>query len=66
MSNSNLLGRHYVALFEYDPYKSSTSCYPEKELQLKEGDYVTVYGEMDMDGFWLAEVNGMSQFSFVQ
>ena len=48
----------YRALYDYDPYKSSASQYPERELRLKEGDYVTVYGEMDIDGYLEAEIDG--------
>lgn len=50
--------RVYRALYDYDPYKSSASHHPEKELRLKEGDYVTVYGEMDIDGYLEAEIDG--------
>ena len=52
------LAKKYVALFDYDPYKSSTSDAPEKELHLREGDYITVFGEMDSDGLYEAEING--------
>ena len=48
----------FRALYDYDPYKSSSSVHPERELRLKEGDYVTVYGEMDIDGYLEAEVDG--------
>ena len=47
-----------MALFDYDPVKSSTSDYPERELRLREGDYITVFGEMDSDGYLEAEING--------
>jgi len=50
--------RIYRALTDYDPYKSSASHHPERELRLKEGDYVTVYGEMDIDGYLEAEIDG--------
>ena len=53
-----ITGRKYVALFDYDPYKSSTARHPERELCLKEGDSVTVFGKMDMDGYLEAEVGG--------
>lgn len=51
--------RVYRALYDYDPYKSSASQHPERELHLKEGDYVTVYGEMDIDGYLEAEIDGI-------
>ncbi|XP_065071274.1 uncharacterized protein LOC135695965 isoform X3 [Rhopilema esculentum] len=50
--------RTYKALYDYDPYKSSGSEHPERELHLKEGDYITVYGEMDVAGYLEAEVDG--------
>ena len=50
--------RMYRALYDYDPVKSSASHHPERELALKEGDYVTVYGEMDIDGYLEAEIDG--------
>ncbi len=50
--------KNYKAIFDYDPYKSSSSIHPERELRLKEGDYITVYGEMDVDGYLEAEVDG--------
>lgn len=43
---------------DYDPYKSSTSSHPERELRMREGDYVTVYGEMDIDGYMEGEIDG--------
>ena len=52
--------RTYRALYDYDPYKSSGSEHPERELHLKEGDYITVYGEMDVAGYLEAEVDGRS------
>lgn len=47
-----------MVLFDYDPYRSSTSDHPERELKLREGDYITVFGEMDVDGYLEAEVDG--------
>ena len=52
------LGKRCVVLFDYDPYRSSTSDHPERELKLREGDYITVFGEMDVDGYLEAEVDG--------
>ena len=57
--------RIYRALTDYDPYKSSASHHPERELRLKEGDYVTVYGEMDIDGYLEAEIDGNLELSMV-
>ena len=49
----------YVALFDYDPYKSNTSGHPELELTLRKGDHVTIFGEMDISGYFEAELNGV-------
>ncbi len=57
-NRSSTRARNYKAIIDYDPYKSSSSMHPERELKLKEGDYITVYGEMDVDGYLEAEVDG--------
>eukprot|EP00794_Sanderia_malayensis_P005320 gene5320-5989_t len=59
-STSSSRSKSYKAVFDYDPYKSSSSIHPERELKLKEGDYITVYGEMDVDGYLEAEVDGQT------
>lgn len=48
-----------MALFDYDPSKSCTTGHPERELKLKEGEYLTVFGDMDMNGCYEAELNGV-------
>lgn len=45
-------------MFDYDPYKSPSSEHPELELKLKEGDLLTVFGDMDISGYFEADVNG--------
>lgn len=47
-----------MVLFDYDPSRLSTTGHPEKELKLSEGDIVTVFGDMDMSGYYTAELNG--------
>lgn len=47
-----------MVLFDYDPSRLSTTGHPEKELKLSEGDVITVYGEMDLNGYYLAELDG--------
>ena len=49
----------YVALFDYDPYKSNTSGHPELELKLRKGDQLSIFGEMDLNGYFEAELNGV-------
>ena len=48
-----------MALFDYDPDKSPASEHPELELKLKEGDLLTVFGDMDINGYFEADVNGV-------
>lgn len=48
-----------MALFDYDPYKSNTSGHPELELKLRKGDQLTIFGEMDLNGYFEAELNGV-------
>ena len=50
--------KRFVALFDYDPDKSPASEHPEIELKLKEGDFLTVFGDMDSNGYFEADVNG--------
>ena len=45
-------------LFDYDPQRLSTTGHPENELKLAEGDVITVYGEMDLNGYYTAELDG--------
>ena len=49
----------FVVLFDYDPSKSCTTGHPERELKLKEGEYLTVFGDMDTNGCYEAELNGV-------
>ena len=48
-----------MALFDYDPHKSQASEHPELELKLKEGDLLTVFGDMDINGYFEADLNGV-------
>ena len=49
----------FVVIFDYDPRKASVSGCPESELTLKEGDELMVYGDMDSNGCYEAELNGV-------
>ncbi|KAL9958371.1 hypothetical protein ACROYT_G035377 [Oculina patagonica] len=51
--------KRFVALFDYDPYKSPACEHPELELKLKEGNFLTVFGDMDINGCFEADVNGV-------
>ncbi|KXJ18918.1 RIMS-binding protein 2 [Exaiptasia diaphana] len=48
-----------VALFDYNPQAASVSGQPDKELTLKEGDQLTLLGDMDINGCYEAELNGV-------
>ena len=48
-----------MVLFDYDPHKSPACEHPELELKLKEGDFLTVFGDMDINGYFEADVNGV-------
>ena len=47
-----------IALYDYDPQKLSPNVDAEVELKVTTGDIIYVYGEMDDDGFYLAELRG--------
>ncbi len=50
--------RKMVALYDYDPQKLSPNVDAEVELKFTTGDIIYVYGEMDDDGVYLAELRG--------
>uniref|UniRef100_UPI00358DE745 RIMS-binding protein 2 isoform X2 n=1 Tax=Myxine glutinosa TaxID=7769 RepID=UPI00358DE745 len=51
--------RRMVALYDYDPRESSPNPDIEMELTFCAGDIIMVYGEMDEDGFYFGELNGV-------
>ncbi|XP_059378508.1 RIMS-binding protein 2-like isoform X15 [Carassius carassius] len=50
--------RRMVALYDYDPRESSPNLDVEAELTFCAGDVITVFGEIDEDGFYYGELNG--------
>uniref|UniRef100_A0A8C6Q399 RIMS-binding protein 2 n=1 Tax=Nothobranchius furzeri TaxID=105023 RepID=A0A8C6Q399_NOTFU len=50
--------RRMVALYDYDPRESSPNVDVEAELTFSAGDVITVFGEIDEDGFYYGELNG--------
>nr|KAF6467470.1 RIMS binding protein 2 [Rousettus aegyptiacus] len=50
--------RRAVALYDYDPRESSPNIDAEAELTFCTGDIITVFGEIDEDGFYYGELNG--------
>ncbi|XP_008589649.1 PREDICTED: RIMS-binding protein 2 isoform X1 [Galeopterus variegatus] len=54
----SMLTRRMVALYDYDPRESSPNVDVEAELTFCTGDIITVFGEIDEDGFYYGELNG--------
>ncbi|XP_065934810.1 RIMS-binding protein 2 isoform X12 [Magallana gigas] len=50
--------RKMVALYDYDPQELSPNVDAEVELAFRSGDTITIYGDMDDDGFFMGEFNG--------
>ncbi|XP_047401655.1 peripheral-type benzodiazepine receptor-associated protein 1 isoform X4 [Sciurus carolinensis] len=50
--------RPMVAAFDYDPRENSPNMDVEAELSFRAGDVITVFGNMDDDGFYYGELNG--------
>ncbi|OWK51263.1 RIMS-binding protein 2 [Lonchura striata] len=50
--------RRMVALYDYDPRESSPNVDVEAEMTFCTGDIITVFGEIDEDGFYYGELNG--------
>ncbi|CAB3245774.1 unnamed protein product [Arctia plantaginis] len=56
--------RRMVALYDYDPQELSPNVdadgrYVQAELSFQTGQIIHVYGEMDDDGFYMAEIEGV-------
>ncbi|KAK6743398.1 hypothetical protein RB195_010574 [Necator americanus] len=52
--------RKMVAKFDYDSRQLSPNVDAEQvELSFRQGDIITVFGEMDDDGFYMGELNGL-------
>jgi len=45
-----------VALYDYDPFKSSPNPNPAGELSFKEGDILRVFDTSRKDGFYVGKV----------
>lgn len=60
--NSSFKGmplKKMVAMYDYDPQELSPNVDSEMELSFSTGDIIHVYGDMDEDGFFVAEINGV-------
>ncbi|XP_067682714.1 RIMS-binding protein 2-like isoform X5 [Haliotis asinina] len=56
------VGRKMIAVYDYDPQELSPNVDSELELTFKAGDIITVYGDMDEDGFFRGEMNNRRGF----
>lgn len=55
----NIPPRRLAAQFDYDPKEHSPNPGAEQEeLTFRAGDVITVYGDVDEDGFFVGELNG--------
>ena len=57
-SGNQYQGRLFTVKIDYDPAIMSTSINPGAELALHQGDIVTVFGNVDENGYYVAEKNG--------
>ncbi|CAG7722268.1 unnamed protein product [Allacma fusca] len=56
---ANMPVKKMVALYDYDPQELSPNVDSEVELSFQTGDIIYVYGDMDDDGFYMGELNGV-------
>lgn len=54
-SGGDEVRRRFIVLYDYDPVEHSPNEDPDDELSLREGQVVTVIGDVGDDGFFLAE-----------
>jgi len=47
-----------IALYDYDPTELSPNVDSEVELAFKTGEILTIFGDMDDDGFFMGELGG--------
>ncbi|KAJ8910498.1 hypothetical protein NQ315_012345 [Exocentrus adspersus] len=56
---ANMPVKRMVALYDYDPQELSPNVDAEVELSFSTGQIINVYGEMDDDGFYMGEIEGV-------
>ncbi|KAK4878821.1 hypothetical protein RN001_011327 [Aquatica leii] len=56
---ANMPVKRMVALYDYDPQELSPNVDAEVELSFTTGQIINVFGEMDDDGFYMAEIDGV-------
>lgn len=50
------LSFQFVALYDYDPFKSSPNQNPAAEMSFKEGDILKVFNTFRKDGYFVGKV----------
>ncbi|XP_076641762.1 RIMS binding protein isoform X6 [Halictus rubicundus] len=48
-----------IALYDYDPHELSPNVDSQVELTFRAGNEIYVYGDLDDDGFYMGELNGV-------
>ncbi|XP_019700001.1 uncharacterized protein LOC105189771 isoform X3 [Harpegnathos saltator] len=56
---ANVPMKKMIALYDYDPHELSPNVDAQVELTFQTGNEINVYGDMDDDGFYIGELNGM-------
>ncbi|XP_076176272.1 RIMS binding protein isoform X3 [Ptiloglossa arizonensis] len=56
---SNMNVKKMIALYDYDPNKLSPNFDSQMELAFQSGSEIYVYGDLDDDGFYMGELNGV-------
>uniref|UniRef100_T1IHF1 SH3 domain-containing protein n=1 Tax=Strigamia maritima TaxID=126957 RepID=T1IHF1_STRMM len=59
ISYSKLQKRKMLALYDYDPQELSPNVDADAELSFHMGELIYVYGDLDEDGFYCGEINGV-------
>uniref|UniRef100_A0A182U645 SH3 domain-containing protein n=1 Tax=Anopheles melas TaxID=34690 RepID=A0A182U645_9DIPT len=56
---ANMPVKRMIALYDYDPQELSPNVDAEVELSFQTGAVILVYGDMDEDGFYMGELDGV-------
>ncbi|XP_075220462.1 RIMS binding protein [Lycorma delicatula] len=56
---ANMPVKKMIAMYDYDPQELSPNVDAEVELSFNTGNIIYVYGEMDDDGFYMGELDGV-------
>ncbi|XP_069684047.1 RIMS-binding protein 2 isoform X8 [Periplaneta americana] len=56
---ANMPVKKMIALYDYDPQELSPNVDAEVELSFQTGNIIYVYGDMDDDGFYMGELDGV-------